>query len=138
MIKPAMHRSGSSILAAVPMWQQLHGTGAATQPPQTFTKPDPAPETSPSLPENILKWPAAFHSLLLWTPTTPPGRSLRNPGADPQFVRWKHQYRLGSGQPRTVVNPIISEGRQIGVATGSATSSACCCTSTTPAPLLTP
>jgi membrane peptidoglycan carboxypeptidase len=84
-----MHRQGSSILAAVPMWSAFMKGALPTQPPQSFINPEPLPANKPIFTGQYVENGQA-HSILYYVdrddPTGPPPS---NPASDPQFNRWE-------------------------------------------------
>lgn len=84
-----MHRQGSSILAAVPMWSAFMKEALKAQPPQAFIRPDPLPASKPIFSGQYVENGQA-HSILYYVdrndPTGPPPA---NPANDPQFERWE-------------------------------------------------
>jgi membrane peptidoglycan carboxypeptidase len=84
-----MHRQGSSILAAVPMWSAFMKGALATQPPQAFIRPESLPAAKPIFAGQYVENGQA-HSILYYVdradPTGPPPS---NPRDDPQFARWE-------------------------------------------------
>ena len=84
----AMQRSGSSILAAVPMWHAFMQQALASVPPATFTPPDPANPTKPILAGNYLS--GGLHTILYYVDKNDPtGPDPTNPNIDPQFHDWE-------------------------------------------------
>jgi len=88
-----MHRQGSSILAAVPIWSSFMKEALLAQPPQAFIKPDPLPASRPVFSGQYVQDGQA-HSILYYVdkddPTGPPPT---NPYDDPQFERWETAVR---------------------------------------------
>jgi membrane peptidoglycan carboxypeptidase len=84
-----MHRQGSSILAAVPMWSAFMKGALPTQPPQSFINPESLPANKPIFSGQYVENGQA-HSILYYVdrddPTGPPPS---NPASDPQFNRWE-------------------------------------------------
>ncbi len=84
-----MQRSGSSILAAVPMWHAFMAQALQNQPLETFTKPDPANAAKPILAGNYL-YNDQLHTILYYVDKDdPPGPPPANPATDPQFHNWE-------------------------------------------------
>ena len=82
-----MHKQGSSILAAVPIWSAFMKKALQTQPQETFTKPDP---TTPSKPFFAGDTSGGLHSELFWVSRNDPsGPSPLDPTTDPQFNNWE-------------------------------------------------
>jgi membrane peptidoglycan carboxypeptidase len=93
-----MIRQGSSILAAVPMWNAFLSDALKLYPTETFTKPDPI--TLPTKP--MLNGQSEFapiiggqrypqiHSILFYVNRSDPtGAVPENPAADQQFMNWE-------------------------------------------------
>lgn len=84
-----MHRQGSSILAAVPMWSAFMKDALPTQPPQSFINPEPLPVTKPIFAGQYVQNGQA-HSVLYYVDRSDPtGPPPANPWDDPQFARWE-------------------------------------------------
>jgi membrane peptidoglycan carboxypeptidase len=84
-----MQRSGSSILAAVPMWHAFMEKALANQPLETFNKPDPVNPAKPILGGNYLAG-NQLHTILYYVDkNNPTGPAPANPAADPQFRNWE-------------------------------------------------
>ncbi len=84
-----MHKQGSSILAAVPIWSAFMSEAIKTQPEELFTKPDP---TTPSKPFFAGAYAPAnqIHSELFWVNRKDPsGPAPSDPTEDPQFTNWE-------------------------------------------------
>jgi penicillin-binding protein 1C len=84
-----MHKQGSSILAAVPIWSAFMRDVIAKTQPDTFQKPDISLPDKPLLRgEYVIN--GQVHSELYWInkddPTGPPPA---NPASDPQFTNWE-------------------------------------------------
>ena len=84
-----MHRQGSSILAAVPMWHDFMVKALATVPPENFTPPDPAPAPKPIFSGQYVENGQA-HSILYYVDRSDPtGPAPVNPASDPQYTHWE-------------------------------------------------
>jgi len=84
-----MQRSGSSILAAVPIWHDFMAEALKKYIPETFTKPDPLVAEKPVLHgECVIE--NQIHSILYYVDkNNPAGPEPQNPGDDPQFDNWE-------------------------------------------------
>ena len=84
-----MQKSGSSILAAVPIWHAFMEKALADQPLETFVRPDPTNPQKPILAGNYL-YGNQLHTILYYVdkndPTGPPPA---DPNSDPQFRNWE-------------------------------------------------
>jgi membrane peptidoglycan carboxypeptidase len=84
-----MQRSGSSILAAVPMWSAFMNQALPEVPNTTFIQPDPVNETKPILAGQYII-DGQIHSILYYVnKNDPTGSSPINPAADPQYNNWE-------------------------------------------------
>ncbi|MFH0806631.1 MAG: transglycosylase domain-containing protein [Candidatus Brennerbacteria bacterium] len=94
----AMIRQGSSILAAVPVWNAFMKEALLKYPPEPFTRP--APLSTPSKPMLDGKWNVVasgpggsfpqIHSILYYVDRKNPlGPIPENPGNDSQFKNWE-------------------------------------------------
>lgn len=84
-----MHRQGSSILAAVPIWHNFMVEALKKQQPQTFAKPDPTTPAKPVLGGDYAPGGVAHTILFYVNPENPTGPDPVNPGNDPQFANWE-------------------------------------------------
>ncbi len=93
-----MQRSGSSILAAVPMWSAFLNQVLPNYPPELFNHPDPLPPSSkPMLNGSYIANPSVggvnypqIHDLLYYVDKSDPlGPVPQNPANDPQFTNWE-------------------------------------------------
>jgi penicillin-binding protein 1C len=85
-----MHKQGSSILAAVPIWHTFMVEALKTQPTQAFMNPDPIAETKPALIGECTDANNTPHTILFCVdPADPTGPMPQNPGSDPQFHNWE-------------------------------------------------
>jgi len=84
-----MQKSGSSILAAVPIWSAFMKEALKEFPPETFTQPDPAIVEKPILKgEYIIN--NQIHTILYYVNKRDPnGPAPENPANDSQFVNWE-------------------------------------------------
>ena len=84
-----MHRQGSSILAAVPIWHDFMAEALKSQPSATFTRPDPATAAKPVLGgEYVVN--GQIHSILYYVDRdNPTGDPPSDPSLDPQFNNWE-------------------------------------------------
>ncbi|MFH1161690.1 MAG: transglycosylase domain-containing protein [Candidatus Jorgensenbacteria bacterium] len=93
-----MIRQGSSILAAVPVWNEFLREALKRYPSETFTRPDPfALPPKPMMNGESEFAPVVggkrypqIHSILFYVrPSDPLGNPPENPDADPQFNNWE-------------------------------------------------
>ncbi len=85
-----MQHSGTSILAAVPIWSDFLNKVLPSYPQESFTPPDPLPpNTKPMLNgQYINNW--SIHSILYYVDKNDPtGPTPTNPMRDPQFTNWE-------------------------------------------------
>lgn len=98
-----MHRQGSSILAALPMWNAFMKEALKTQPPQSFVEPDPLPANKPIFAGQYIQ-DGQVHSILYHVdradPTGPPPS---NPWDDPQFARWEASVQVWAAANQHVI-----------------------------------
>lgn len=104
----AMHKQGSSILAAVPIWGEFAEIAVRTTEPEAFRKPE---YTAPEKP--ILRGEYApngqIHTILYWIDKDDPrGPQPSNPGRDPQFDNWEQGVLAWAGR-----NPITPPGGEV-------------------------
>ncbi len=85
-----MQHSGTSILAAVPMWSDFLNKVLPNYPQESFTPPDPLPpNTKPMLNGQYIN-DGLIHSILYYTnKSDPTGPVPANPMSDPQFTNWE-------------------------------------------------
>jgi len=89
-----MQRSGSSILAAVPIWSSFMGQALQKEPIETFPAPDPINPSKPILAGNYT-YNNQVHTILYYVDKNDPtGPTPTNPGADPQFRNWEASVQL--------------------------------------------
>lgn len=85
----AMHRQGSSILAAVPIWSAFLNRALKTMPADGFPRPDPWGSEKPILRGQYIV-DGQVHSILYYVnKNDPSGPAPTNPGDDPQFLNWE-------------------------------------------------
>ena len=84
-----MQRSGSSILAAVPIWSAFMNPALRSAPPETFPGPDPTSPSKPILAGNYLINNQVHSELYYIDKSDPTGPEPANPGTDPQFTNWE-------------------------------------------------
>jgi membrane carboxypeptidase/penicillin-binding protein len=85
----AMQRSGSSILAAVPIWSAFMKDALKEFPPETFTNPDPVIVEKPILQGQYLVN-NQIHTILYYVNKDDPnGPPPANPASDSQFYNWE-------------------------------------------------
>jgi penicillin-binding protein 1C len=84
-----MQKSGSSILAAVPMWSVFMNQVLPEVPNETFTQPDPVTPAKPIFAGNYLIN-NQVHTILYYVDrNNPTGPAPTNPSLDPQFHNWE-------------------------------------------------
>jgi 1A family penicillin-binding protein len=84
-----MQKHGSSILAAVPIWNKFMVEALKNQPTEIFTKPEPISYAKPILAGDYLNG-NQIHSILYYIDRkNPTGPSPQNPEEDPQFLNWE-------------------------------------------------
>ncbi len=85
----AMQRAGSSILAAVPMWNAFMTQALPEVPNTTFTQPDPTNATKPVLTgQYVIN--GQVHDILYYVDKNDPtGVDPTNPAMDPQYNNWE-------------------------------------------------
>jgi 1A family penicillin-binding protein len=89
-----MQRSGSSILAAVPIWSSFMGQALQKEPIETFPAPDPVSPSKPILAGNY-SYNNQVHSILYYVDKSDPtGPVPTDPSADPQFKNWEASVEL--------------------------------------------
>ena len=85
----AMVKSGSSILAAVPIWHTFMALALPSTTPDTFIQPDPTHPTKPILAGNYL-FGDQLHTILYYVDKSDPtGPDPVNPAGDPEFNNWE-------------------------------------------------
>jgi len=86
-----MQRHGSSLLAAVPIWNSFMVEALKDGSSETFNRPDPALPKKPILGGDYLAG-RQIHSILYYVNRQDPlGAPPRTPGDDPQFTNWETQ-----------------------------------------------
>ena len=85
-----MQHSGTSILAAVPIWSDFLNKVLPNYPQESFTPPDPLPpNTKPMLNGQYINN-GSIHSILYYVnKSDPAGPAPANPMSDPQFTDWE-------------------------------------------------
>jgi penicillin-binding protein 1C len=84
-----MQKSGSSILAAVPMWSAFMTQALPRVPNTTFVQPDPTNPTKPILAGDFTAN-NQIHTILYYVDKNDPtGPSPSDPASDPQFNHWE-------------------------------------------------
>lgn len=103
-----MHRQGTSILAAVPIWSAFMNNIIQSTSPETFPKPDLNTPDKPFLQGQYMAN-GEVHNELYWIdkndPTGPPPT---NPASDPQFNNWETGVRnwfSGNSTPIQATQP---------------------------------
>jgi penicillin-binding protein 1C len=85
----AMHKQGSSILAAVPIWSAFMKEALRNQPQEAFVKPDTNPASKPFLSGEYMPG-NQIHAELFWVNREDPsGPPPEDPTRDPQFNNWE-------------------------------------------------
>ncbi len=93
-----MVRSGSSLLAAVPMWHMFMAQALQNFPPETFPQPNPVNPQKPILSGNYL-YNNQLHSILYYVDkSNPTGPPPTDPNADPQFHNWETAVQVWASQ----------------------------------------
>ena len=84
-----MERNGSSILAALPIWNSFFKEAIKNYPPETFTKPESSVAEKPILKGDYL-FANQIHNILYFVDKdNPRGLVPQNPENDPQFYNWE-------------------------------------------------
>ena len=84
-----MQKSGSSILAAVPIWNAFMKEALKEFSPETFTRPDPVIVEKPVLKGQYIV-DNQIHSILYYVDRKDPnGLAPANPMSDSQFINWE-------------------------------------------------
>jgi penicillin-binding protein 1A len=85
----AMQKSGSSILAAVPMWSAFMAQALPEVPNETFTPPGPTSPTKPVLAgQYVIN--GQIHDILYYVDrNNPTGSDPANPAVDPEYNKWE-------------------------------------------------
>jgi penicillin-binding protein 1C len=85
-----MQESGSSILAAVPMWSAFMTQALPLVPNTTFTQPNPTTPANPALGGDYRDASGNPHSILYFiNKNDPTGPAPSNPANDPQYNNWE-------------------------------------------------
>ncbi|MBS3903657.1 MAG: transglycosylase domain-containing protein [Anaplasmataceae bacterium] len=92
-----MQQRGSSILAAIPMWNAFLSEALKNYPPEVFARPSPSATTNPIFKGNYAP-DGTLHTILHHidrdNPTGPPPT---NPASDPQYINWENGLRTWIG-----------------------------------------
>jgi penicillin-binding protein 1A len=84
-----MHKRGSSILAAVPIWHAFMSEALKLYPNEVFARPAPTSPSKPILAGDYLAN-NQLHSILWYVNrNNPTGPVPTDPSADPQFANWE-------------------------------------------------
>ena len=84
-----MKRQGSSILAALPIWDAFMEEALKEYPPEAFTRPEPVAAQKPILAGNYAAG-GEIHSILYYVDRkNPTGPAPADPERDPQFENWE-------------------------------------------------
>lgn len=102
-----MKRQGSSILAAVPMWNAFLANVLPSVPNTTFTPPDPPSEPKPILAGQYIINGQVHSTLYYVDKNNPDGPDPANPSSDPQFHNWELAV-----QNWTAANPSVLQNSQ--------------------------
>lgn len=93
-----MKRHGSSILAALPIWDAFMEEALKEYPPETFTRPEPVTPQKPILAGNYAEG-GEIHSILYYVDrNNPTGPVPQNPSRNPQFENWESAVRLWASE----------------------------------------
>jgi penicillin-binding protein 1C len=84
-----MQKAGSSILAAVPMWNAFMTQALPEVPNETFTPPAPVTATKPILDGQYVINGQVHSELYYIDKTDPAGPDPTNPAVDPQYNNWE-------------------------------------------------
>lgn len=85
-----MQKSGSSILAAVPMWSTFMNQALPLVSNETFTQPDAVTPANAALGGNYLDASGNPHTILYYIDKNDPtGSTPSNPASDPQYNHWE-------------------------------------------------
>ena len=85
-----MQKSGSSILAAVPMWSAFMTQALPMVPNTTFIQPNPTTPANPALGGDYRDASGQPHSILYFiNKNDPTGPAPTNPANDPQYNNWE-------------------------------------------------
>ncbi|MDE2018916.1 MAG: penicillin-binding protein [Patescibacteria group bacterium] len=85
-----MQKSGSSILAAVPIWHEFMSLALSDRPVATFPAPNPTNPSKPILAGNYAAYGGQVHTILFYVDkNNPTGPMPSNPAADPQYINWE-------------------------------------------------
>lgn len=106
-----MQKHGSSILAAVPIWNSFMKEALKKQVPQAFVRPDPIEEKKPALRGEYLIN-NEIHSILHYVDkNNPVGADPVDPSTDPQYENWEQGVRLWTQEhPNMLQNaPLTSQ-----------------------------
>ena len=84
-----MQKAGSSILAAVPMWNAFMAQALPEVPNMTFIQPQPTTSTKPALTgQYVIN--GQVHDILYYVDKSDPnGPSPTNPAVDPEYNNWE-------------------------------------------------
>lgn len=85
-----MHRQGSSILAAVPIWSEFMSKALKNMPPEAFLKSEPLIASKPALAGDYSSGEEPHEILYYINKDDPLGPPPLNPSRDPQFLNWEY------------------------------------------------
>ena len=104
----AMQRAGSSILAAVPMWNAFMTQALPEVPNTTFTQPDPSNATKPILAGNYLNGGQIHSELYYINKNDPTGPNPVNPQNDPQYNNWESAVQIWASKNNGIITAATS------------------------------
>ena len=104
----AMQRAGSSILAAVPMWNAFMTQALPEVPNTTFTQPDPSNATKPILVGNYLNGGQIHSELYYINKNDPTGPNPVNPQNDPQYNNWESAVQIWASKNNGIITAATS------------------------------
>ena len=93
-----MKRQGSSILAALPIWDAFMEEALKEYPPEAFNRPEPVTPQKPILAGNYAAG-GEIHSILYYVDRkNPTGPAPSDPRRDPQFENWESAVQAWASQ----------------------------------------
>lgn len=120
-----MHRQGSSILAAVPIWHAFMAEALKDRPPEVFNRPDPVSASQKPMLNGEYDMNSQIHSILFYVnPKDPLGPQPVKPEDNLQFENWEQPVLLWarstipnfdqthnqSSTPQTAIESVIIPG----------------------------
>ena len=111
----AMHKQGSSILAAVPIWSAFLQDALKKLPSELFSRPEPIPPSSAFIGGQFLPG-GQLHSELFWIDRgDPSGPQPADPTQDPQFNNWEAAlFSWASANTETLASQFINTSSTAG------------------------